>query len=479
MTTANAPLAADRAFLWNLERHSPGLHVGGLARIEGQIEPRELLQQVNRLGDLPRFRLRVDTSPIGRPRWRPVRFEPESHVQIAGPENPASALDTALSQPLDPRRPLWEVHLLPGFHADGDALLIKTHLATADGLGTSDLFEVLFNSSPKIADVPPERSTVNGKSNGNGNGNGNGNMFPPGLGTGKRMSEWIENWTLTGQDLLDTAMEFSSEEVRTAFLALNEVMPDAALPPLPLPFNGPVRGRRRLIRCELSYADVRRVRARFGGALSDVVLATVAGGLERYLSRRGVPTAGRSLKIALATDVADRGGNRRSLLPVEVPLAVGASHRLRAVLQLTRLLRAAHVADALSRLAGVQRAAGPLAAATTAVAASIRPPFHLTVANATGPQIPQFLAGRPVIGYTPSWPVGFGQGLSCAFFAYNQLLHVGLTVDERACPDGNVLPDLLAESLGELREAAGSPARQPVRDAPPAPSAHADQTLET
>ncbi|MCE2558080.1 MAG: hypothetical protein J4F98_05530, partial [Acidobacteria bacterium] len=129
MTTANAPLAADRAFLWNLERHSPGLHVGGLARIEGQIEPRDLLQQVNRLGELPRFRLRVDTPPIGRPRWRPVRFEPESHVQVAGPEDPASALDTALSQPLDPRRPLWEVHLLPGFHADGDALLIKTHLA--------------------------------------------------------------------------------------------------------------------------------------------------------------------------------------------------------------------------------------------------------------------------------------------------------------------------------------------------------------
>lgn len=473
MTTANAPLAADRAFLWNLERHSPGLHVGGLARIEGQIEPRELLQQVNRLGDLPRFRLRVDAPPIGGPRWRPVRFEPESHVHVAGPEDPASALGAALSQPLDPRRPLWEVHLLPGFHADGDALLIKTHLATADGLGTSDLFKVLFDSSPKAADAPPERSAVNG------NGNGNGNMFPPRLGTGKRVSEWIENWTQTGHDLLDTAMEFSGEEVRTSFLALNEVMPDAALPPLPLPFNGPVRGRRRLIRCELSYADVRRIRARFGGALSDVALATVAGGLERYLSRRGVPTAGRSLKIALAIDIADRGGNRRSLLPVEVPLGVGASHRLHAVHQLTRLLRAAHVADALSRLAGVQRAAGPLAAATTAVAASIRPPFHLTVANATGPQIPQFLAGRPVIGYTPSWPVGFGQGLSCAFFAYNQLLHVGLTVDERACPDGNVLPDLLAESLGELREAAGSPARQPVRDAPPEPSAHADQTLET
>ena len=91
---------------------------------------------------------------------------------------------------------------------------------------------------------------------------------------------------------------------------------------------------------------------------------------------------------------------------------LGAAHRLRAVHQLARLLRTARVPDALSRLMGTQRTAGPLVAAAAAISSRIRPPFHLTVANATGPQIPKFLAGRPVIGYTPSWPVGFGQAPS-------------------------------------------------------------------
>ena len=471
MTTANEPLAADRAFLWNLERQTPGLHIAGLARIEGGIERRDVLQQVQRLRGLPRFGLRVETPPFGAPRWRWAPFEPAQHVHVAAQGDPASALDAALGKALDPKRPLWEAHLLPAYHDGGDALLIKTHLAAVDGLGTNDLFQVLFDSSAGGADENPPALTANG--------NGGNDAFRSGVDSGRRVAEWIENWAGAGQDLFEGAMQLASEEVRTAMLTLNEVTPDAALPPLPLPFNRAAGGRRRLIRSELSYADVRTIRSRLGGALSDVVLAVVGGALERYLAARRIPTAGRSLKIALATDIKGRDGSRRSLLPIEVPLGVGAAHRLRTVHQLARLLRAARVPEALSRLTRAQRAAGSLTAAVAAITSRIRPPFHLTVANATGPQIPKYLAGRPVIGYSPSWPVGLGQGLSCAFFAYNQLLHVGLTVDERACPDGAMLPDLLLESLNELREAAGSASRRPVRNAPPAPRPYTDQTLET
>ena len=237
-------------------------------------------------------------------------------------------------------------------------------------------------------------------------------------------------------------------------------MPDLGLPPLPLPFNGQLSGRRRLIRTAFPYGDIRAIRARLGGTLSDLVVALAGGALKRYLTARGVSIHGRSLRVALATDIPEQERKRRSLLPIEVPLEVGAADRLRSVHQLARLLRAARVADVLSRFTGMQQAAGPLAAAALAMTSSVRPPFHLTVANANGPQIPQFLAGRPLSGYTPSWPLGFGQGLSCAFFAYNQSLHVGLTVDERGCPDAETLPDLLAESFAELHEAAGTVPRR-------------------
>ena len=468
MSLVNTPLPADRSVLWRMEHQSPGLHVAGLARVEGRLEPERVLHRLDRLRELPRFGLRIETPVVGAPRWRAASFEPERHFHQAAVDDPTASLGSALGKTLDPDLPLWEVHLLPGYHEDGDGVVIKAHLAMVDGLGTHELFETLFESGAKSADAVASAHAPNG------------NGVPAirrGIDQIQRAAEFFEDWTGTGRDMVGGAVRLASEEMRSALLTLNEVMPDVALPPLPLPFNRASIGRRRLVCAELSYADVRTIRTRLGGALSDIVLAVVGGALERYLARLGVATAGRSLKVALATDVPDRPMARRSLLPIEIPLSIGAAGRLHSVHQLARLMRSAHVADALSHFAGIQRAAGPLATTAAAFGSSLRPPFHLTVANATGPQIPQYLAGRKVAGYTPSWPVGLGQGLTCSFFAYNQLLHVGFTVDERACPDAAVLPDLLAESLHELREAAGAAPRRRVRMRPP--ESLAVQTLET
>ncbi len=442
MTAPNALLTPDQAVLWNLERRSPGLHVAGLALVSGEIDRQELLHWMTRLRRLPRFALRVERPPYGPPRWRPAPFDLEAHLHVVPNGDPVAAVNEALGKPLDPGRPLWELHLAPGYHDAGDALLVKSHLVAADGLATGDFFHALFASGTEVDEKKAADPATNG------------------VRSGERPTEWFENWSRTGQDLLAGLQELSSEKTRTALLTLSETMPDLGLPPLPLPFNGRLGGRRRLIRTAFPYADIRAIRARLGGTLSDVVVALAGGALQRYLTARGLSVQGRSLRVALATDIPEQDRKRRSLLPIEVPLEVGAADRLRSVHQLARLLRAARVADVLSRLTAMQQAAGPLAAAALAMTSSVRPPFHLTVANANGPQIPQFLAGRPLSGYTPSWPLGFGQGLSCAFFAYNQSLHVGLTVDERTCPDAETLPDLLADSFAELHEAAGTVPRR-------------------
>lgn len=461
MTAPNALLTPDQTVLWNLERRGPGLHVAGLALVDGEIDREELLRWMSRLRRLPRFSLRVDGPPYGPPRWRSAPFELDEHLHVVPNGEPASAFDESLGKPLDSRRPLWEFHLAPGYHEGGDALLIKSHLVAVDGLATGDLFHALFASGTTVEEKEAGEPTSNG------------------VRCGDRGAEWLEYWTRVGQYLEAGLQELFSEDTRTALLTLNETMPDLALPPAPMPFNRNLGGRRRLIRCAFSYRDIRLIRARLGGALSDVVVALAGGALERYLDLRGVSTRGRSLRVALATDLPERDRKRRSLLPIEVPLSIGAGDRLRTVHQLARLMRTARVADVLSRFAGVQGAAGPLAAAATAMTSSVRPPFHLTVANANGPQIPQFLAGRALSGYTPSWPVGYGQGLSCAFFAYNQALHVGVTVDERACPDADVLPDLFAESFDELLEAAGRASGSRMRSVPPPSEPRQFHNLET
>ncbi len=455
MTGADTRLTPDQAFLWNLERRAPGLHAAGLALVDGKIDRGELRRWMTRLRRLPRFGLRVDAPPPSPPRWRSAPFQLEEHLHIVTDGDPVAAVDEALGQPLDPRRPLWEFHLAPGYHDDGDALLIKAHLVAIDGLGTGDLFHALFASGTEIREKKAEEPTSNGARR---------ETRPP---------EWFENWTRAGQDLATGLRELTSDDTRSALLTLNETMPDLGLPPLPLPFNRGLNGRRRLIRCALSWRDVRRIRTRLGGALSDIVIAVASGALERYASARGASIRGRQLRVGLAADLAERGRKRRSLLPIEVPLGIAAADRLSTVHQLARLMRTARVADMFSRLGGLQAAGGPLAAAAAATASSVRPLFHLTVANANGPQIPQYLAGRPLAGYTPSWPASYGQGLSCAFLAYNRALHVGITVDTGACPDADILPRLFAESFDALREAADRAPRRRPHKAPSAARAAA------
>ncbi len=463
MTLVNRALPADRALLWDLERHAPGLHIAGLLRLEGELRPRDLLDRLERLRPLPRLGLRIDRPAFGAARWRAGTFEPERHLHVATDDDPETAVARALRRPLDPGRPLWEVHLLPGYDERGDAVFVKAHLAVVDGLGTKELFGTLLGSSETAAvrRVRPRRGDVDG----------NGMSTGASRRVDTRVAEWLEDWTRTGQETLAGVRELASDDARTAMLTLSEVMPDIGLPPAPLPFNRADSGRRRLIRAELSYADVRAVRGRLGGTVSDVVLAVVGGALASYLEAHSVSTRGRRLRIALATDLPGGGERRRSLLPIEVPLGVGAAERFAATRHLARLLKAAGIANTLSRLTGPGRAAGPVAAAVAALGSRFRAPFHLTVADANGPQIPQYLAGRRVIGYTPSWPIGLRQGLSCAFLAYNQLLHVGLTVDDRACPDATLLPRLFAESLDELRSAAGGTRRPPVPAKPSRPEA--------
>ncbi len=434
--TSDALLTPDQAALWQLERHSPGLHVAGLALVDGSLDRDELLRWMTRLRRLPRFGLRVESPRFGPPRWREATVDLKQHLQVVSGKGDAAAVEAALAKPLDADRPLWEFTLAPGYHPGGDALLVKSHLVAVDGLGAGDLFHALFASGRAVTEKAPESRQAR---------NGRGST---------RAAEWFENLTAPGKGLLAGLGELSSEDARTVFLTLNETMPDIALPPPPLPFNGRLSGRRRLLHCSFDWRDVRSIRRQLGGALSDLVAALAGGAVARYLKRHGKSTRNRNLRIALATDIPDQDGRRRSLVPIEVPLGADATARLRTVHGKARLLRTAGVADVLSRVGGLQSVASPLTAAAAARLSPVRPPFHLTVASANGPQIPQFLAGRPLVSYTPSWPTGLGQGLSCAFFAFHRTLHVGMTVDERACPDADVLPGLFHESFEELCRAA-------------------------
>lgn len=96
---------------------------------------------VNRLTRFPRFRQRVvDDSVVGTAHWEPDQwFSLDYHlVQATFPENGTEQalqrfISELMSQPLDPRRPLWQFHFIPRYQG-GSALITRIHHCIGDGL---------------------------------------------------------------------------------------------------------------------------------------------------------------------------------------------------------------------------------------------------------------------------------------------------------------------------------------------------------
>lgn len=105
----------------------------------------ERVQQ--RLLQYPRFRQRVVEDAAGATWVEDRQFDIAAHVlRETLPQEPGQSMQRALQdrvgelamQPLDPRRPLWQMHLVENFTGDdgqqGSALIVRIHHCIADGI---------------------------------------------------------------------------------------------------------------------------------------------------------------------------------------------------------------------------------------------------------------------------------------------------------------------------------------------------------
>ena len=156
--------ALDAAFYY-LERTGQLLHVGGVYTVEGSLDFRRLMDDIQaRLHLIPRYTQRVVPVPfnLSHPTWEPdPRFSLRNHVfrhTLRAPgddEQLARLVSRLFAEPLDRTRPLWEMHLIDGYRGDRSALFAKVHHCMIDGVSGVQLLGVMFDASPNPPPPPP------------------------------------------------------------------------------------------------------------------------------------------------------------------------------------------------------------------------------------------------------------------------------------------------------------------------------------
>jgi WS/DGAT/MGAT family acyltransferase len=235
------------------------------------------------------------------------------------------------------------------------------------------------------------------------------------------------------------------------------------------PLNQRIGPHRRLDWLTMDLDTVKGVKQRLGGTLNDVVLATVAGALRRFLQRRGVDVAPLDFRVMAPVSVRteqERGtlGNRISAWMVPMPLGEpDPIQRLERIRETT-----GHLKDSKQALsAGVLTQVGEWTPSTLlslgARLATRVLPFNLVVTNVPGPQQLLYMLGARMVDNFGFLPLIDSLCLGVVLFSYAGKLCWGFTGEWDLLPD---LHDFAGDIEASFRELSEAPERRAIQAVP-------------
>jgi WS/DGAT/MGAT family acyltransferase len=464
-------LSTSDAAFYHQENTATPLYVGSLAilrRPRGGLSYETLLATVeSRLPQIPRYRQKVREVTLGlaRPVWiDDPDFDITYHVRRSALPSPGSdaqlhdLVSRLAGRPLDRTRPLWEMYLIEGLAGNRLALFIKSHQALINGMTACEIGHVIADRTRR----PPEIGE---------------DIWLPARepSAGELLRDAVSDWLARpGQELRALGSTVAEVATNTGELAqltrrAADVVRTVARGSAPSsPLNTTVSRHRRFTVAQASLADYRMVHARYDCDVNDVVLAVIAGALRNWLLSRGEPvTASLTVRAMAPTSVypvdelnsSGPGQAISEVAPFLIDLPVGEGNPVVRLSQVAHATESHSVGAALVDARTIVTLSGfappTLHAMGTRVATQFPPrQFNLLITNVPGPQSQMYIAGAKLVETYAVPPLLRDQVLAIGVTSYCGTLYFGINADRDAMSDVEVLPELLAESLEELLEAA-------------------------
>src|SRR6185503_2223724 len=291
-----------------------------------------------------------------------------------------------MSQPLDRKRPLWEMWIVEGLDDDRFAVISKTHHCMVDGISGADLMSVILDAVPDAGVATPEPWT------------------PRRAPSSTRL---VADAALRRVGQPRAAVRAAVDAVRAPRAALQtvteaagglgELFAPAFSPVSKTPLNTEVGPHRRFDWTEMRVADLKAVKKVLGGTLNDVVLATVSGALRRFIKQRGHSVDDLRMRALVPVSVRtedQRGSLGNRVTQMITPLPVDRADpvaRLKAVRSTTANLKESKQALGGEVLTAISEWTVPNLLVQAVRLATLARPYNLIVTNVPGPQIPLYL----------------------------------------------------------------------------------------
>jgi diacylglycerol O-acyltransferase len=419
------PLSREDAARWHMATPKNPMVIGALLLFEQRLTLEALDQlAVDKIIPHRRFRQHVveSTRPFGRPSWRDdPAFDLRAHVQTL---NPSLAVDAAglvtlagerMNTPLPRDRSPWRLELVE-LTPTGSALLVRIHHCIADGQALVALLQELADELPGAGsehEKPAHPPAPSG--------------MPEGSGFFRRLGGLFRFLSLSGDPLGLLRRPLSGHKT---------VAWSAAIP----------------------LTEIKAIARASGHRVVDVLLAGVAGALDRYQRAHG--QAPRSLRVLLpvaapapAAASAHGLGNHFASVFVRLPIA-NADPRAR-LETIARDMAAVRKGGTLRMALALVRLAGAIAPAIEHWGVrwwSRR--ASLVVSSLAGPTQPVRVAGQALRSVVVWAPAPASVGLSLTFFGYAGDLHLGVLADDAVIGRPEELVAAFQASLDDVRRAA-------------------------
>lgn len=419
-----------------------------------------------RLADVPIYRRKLHQVPLGLgpPVWADdPDFDLRYHVRHTAVPAPgddaqlASLMARVMGQRLDRGYPLWEYWLVEGLRDGRWALISKIHHSMVDGVSGTDLYRVIFDSTPKPS--PPAFDTWQASD-------------PPSpLALAAQAALDLAVLPARSALALRGALADPAGAVRQAASTARAVakLGGSARPATPSSLSGPIGRQRRYACARASLSDIKAIKAALGGTVNDVVLAAIAGAYRALLLSRGEEPAAHMVPSLVPVSMRAAGEessyeNRVSILVTDLPVEIAdPAERLARVSAEMAELKAARETLAAETLVTVGRYT-PYPLASLVVRLGYRLPQREIVTvttNVPGPRQPLYGLGRRLVELIPYVPIATSLRTGVSIFSYCDRMTFGVTADYASVPDIDVLAEGIEKGVAELLALASTP---PGRD---------------